>query len=100
MYAYDPSADRWSFVTSLPTPRYPMSAGVINGVIYTFGGGGGDGNRPGILEAYDPSTGTWSAKTPMPDWREFVGVGVVNGMFYVAGGFSAGALNTMEAYVP
>ena len=91
----------WVSVTGMPTTRWFLAAGAINGILYAVGGATGSGTLDPGLEAYDPATNSWTTKAPMPTPRYGFGVGIVNGVLYAVGGASAGVpLATMEAYDP
>jgi len=62
---YDPITNRWTYKTSMPTPRLAFGVAVYKNKIYCIGG---QANRSvtGINEVYDPSTDTWETKTPSP----------------------------------
>jgi hypothetical protein len=82
----------------MPTPRYALAVGVVNGVVYAVGGV--NGGELDTVEAYDPATDTWTGKAPMPTARFLLGVGVVNGILYAVGGSGLGSSSTVEAYDP
>lgn len=93
----------WPFRAPMPTGRYELAVGVVNGVLYAVGGAG---FLVGIydlatIEAYDQVANRWTSKGPMPTGRSLLGVGVVNGLMYALGGSIAGwPLGTVEAYDP
>jgi N-acetylneuraminic acid mutarotase len=64
VFAYDPSADKWSEKTAvMPTARFGLCAGVVEGKIYAIGGA--PGWPPSVLsnvEEYDPSAGPTSVE--------------------------------------
>jgi hypothetical protein len=89
----------WTTKALMPTFRYAMGSGVVNGILYEAGGY--NGSFLNTLEAYDPASDTWSTKASMPTTRAGLGAGVVNGIFYaVGGGVGATAYDTNEAYDP
>ena len=108
--AYDPSADRWTTLAPLPTHRYDVAAGSVNGIIYAVGGWGFPNPGPccymNLLEAYDPSSDSWTTKAPLPIARTGMSVGVVNGILYVVGGLTpavgegGGLESRVDAYDP
>jgi len=87
--AYDPTTNTWRAKAPMPTPRYGLAVGVINGILYAVGG---RNMAPGgiftTVEAYDPITNRWSAKAPMPAGRAGLAVGTIDGILYVVGGAS------------
>lgn len=99
---YDPAANSWSTVASMPTPRYGIAAVLgPDGRIYVFGGSG-FGSILNTVEVYTPSTNSWATAAPMPTARS--GAAAVlgpDGRIYVMGGGSfTGVFNTVEAYNP
>lgn len=112
--AFNVTCTCWSRRAPMPTGRYEMGVGVVNGVVYAIGG---QAERAGLadailetVEAYDPVTNSWSTRAPMPTPRSALAVGVVNGVLYAVGGrdFISGnpnsvgyhSLETVEAYDP
>jgi N-acetylneuraminic acid mutarotase len=85
-----------------------MASCVYNNKIYTFGGHGGPGVRPGekTVEAYDPIAGEWiSNLEDMPTARWEPECVLVDSQIYVIGGWyisngSSGASADVEAYNP
>ncbi|MCJ7560664.1 hypothetical protein MUO79_08635, partial [Candidatus Bathyarchaeota archaeon] len=57
---YDPATDTWKTKASSPTPRYSISANVVDGKIYVIGGNSSENL------VYDPATDSWTTKAPMP----------------------------------
>ena len=67
---YDPSADQWTTLPDLPTPRNHLTAAAVEGNIYVIGGrSGGIQGVTDAVEAYDPVSETWTPKAPMPTAR-------------------------------
>lgn len=60
-FVYTPSTDSWAPIANLPTGRTIFGAATApNGLIYTFGGSGYQGDDLTVVEAYDPTTNTWT----------------------------------------
>jgi N-acetylneuraminic acid mutarotase len=99
--AYDPATNTWTAKAAMPTVRFTLAVGVVNGVLYAVGGQSGPGYVT-TVEAYDPTTDTWTTKAPMSTARFGPAVGVVNGVLYAVGGQSGSSayLATVEAYDP
>jgi N-acetylneuraminic acid mutarotase len=97
--AYDPATDTWTTRAPMPTTRWDLAVGVVNGILYAIGGAvGGVTNK---VEAYDPATNTWTIKTPMPEPRYLLTACAVNGILYAAGGRDDdGPKYSVEAFDP
>ena len=85
---YDPTTNRWTYKTSMPTPRLAFGVAVYKNKIYCIGGQV-NGSGTGINEVYDPSTDTWETKNPMPTARRWVQANVVNGKIYLMSGYAS-----------
>jgi N-acetylneuraminic acid mutarotase len=77
-WSYDPAADAWTPIASMPagTERGAAAVGVVSGRIVLAGG-----YRLGSVRdvsAYDPATDTWTALPPLPVARDHL-VGAVYG---------------------
>jgi RNA polymerase sigma factor (sigma-70 family) len=94
----------WTRKANMPTPRVNLSTGVVDRVIYAFGGnkdGGDPGNYVKCVEAYDPATDTWTKKADMSVTNSALSTCAVDGIIYVIGGCSNfRTLSTVEAYNP
>jgi N-acetylneuraminic acid mutarotase len=85
----------------MPTRRYGLAAGVINGRLYAVGGCCDNNfHLLGAVEAYDPVTNTWITEATMPTARYGLAAGVINGKLYAIGGDDGSPLNTVEAFNP
>jgi hypothetical protein len=90
--AYNPSANTWSYVASLPQTLYSESA-VADGAghVYTFGGVGADGTISAAVYQYTIATNTWAAVAPLPvGVRDSATVLGPDGTIYVIGGTASG----------
>jgi N-acetylneuraminic acid mutarotase len=91
-WVYDPAADSWKAIKSLPERRCSPRAQMVDGKIYVIGGfgpmeNGKPGTRvTGINEVYDPEKDTYEQRSPMPTARNHMFSGVVNGKIYMIGG--------------
>ncbi len=97
LQAYDPVANTWTSLPSMPTARYELGATELNGQLYALAGNpgcGSAGNAIRAVEAFDPLANSWSSKAPLPSGSWDPSVLSVNGQIYVIGGFG----NTAYAY--
>jgi N-acetylneuraminic acid mutarotase len=106
---YDPSTDRWSNASPMPTARMLFRAVELDGQIYAVGGAVAAGQPPSsALERYDPIADTWASLRPMSVGRGNPGVvAAADGRIIVVGGaggvFEPGGtfpMPTVEAYDP
>jgi len=91
----------WTVKTPMPTARFELAVGVVNGILYAVGGSRlTPRDYLSAVEAYDPNTNIWTTKVPMPRARVGFAVGVVNRTLYAVGGSSPGtdSSGTVEAY--
>ncbi len=89
----DPAKGVWEQIADLPTPRFALSADVIDGKILVSGGVAfrPEGfNNFTVIEIFDPATGAWSSseefQLPWPAAGH--GTAIVNDQLYVFGGYS------------
>lgn len=103
---YDPVANTWTSLASIPTPRYNAAVGVINGRLYVAGGGMAcpPCGALTVVESYDPATNTWRTEPSMPSGAANTSGAVINNVLYVVGGYdwniSGGVLNSLLAFDP
>ena len=87
----------------MPTGRFGLGVGVIDGILYAVGGEVFNAATT-VNEAYNPVTDRWSTKVPMLEWRRFFGAAVLNGRLYAVAGSSSAAsnwrLDILDAYKP
>jgi N-acetylneuraminic acid mutarotase len=97
--AYDPAADMWTTLASLPQGRHHLMATGHQGQVYLFGGAQGTSWLPtNTTWRYDPADDAWTEETPMPETR-MAGVAVSLGDFiYVIGGM--GGTQALLRYDP
>jgi N-acetylneuraminic acid mutarotase len=76
----------WSSKAPLPTARFGLTTCVVDGRIYTLGGGDAP-YTPYLpdVEIYDPATDSWETGIPMPNSRMGHAAVVVGGKIYVMG---------------
>jgi N-acetylneuraminic acid mutarotase len=95
--------DTWTTRADMPTPRWGLSASIVDGKIYAIGGGQSmSGAYMSPVEEYDPATDTWTKKADMPTRRGFLSTSVVNGKIYAIGGAPGdnSDTTTVEEYDP
>ena len=86
---YDPKADGWQPLPSMPTARSCLAAAAVAGKVYAIGGYDvqADADRRFVaVEAYDPLSGTWTRVASLSVARSCHTATVVDGKIYVLGG--------------
>lgn len=87
--AYDPAADRWSALASLPAARHHITLATVEGTVYAVGGFSGafpDWKPEPSVWAYVVDTGAWRTVADLPLARGEHVSAVVDGRLYVIGG--------------
>ncbi|MDG6222931.1 MAG: kelch repeat-containing protein [Candidatus Bathyarchaeota archaeon] len=106
---YNPSLDKWTIKSPMPTARARFGTAVYQNKIYCIGGytatfdGGTNYFDLEANEVYNPINDTWESKTPLPTPRHSPTTNMVNGKIYVIGGYSItthSILNVAEVYDP
>jgi hypothetical protein len=101
MEAYNPTANSWTYLASLPQTLYSESA-VSDGAghLYTFGGVGANGTIINNVYRYTIATNTWDQVAPLQvGVRDSAAVLGSHGLIYVLGGTTtAGTTATVESY--
>lgn len=94
-------ADTWTTKSDMPTARYGLCCGIVNGKLYVIGGAE-DLEISTIVEEYDPQTDKWVKKADMPTQRVFCSASVVDAKIYVMGGHETKdkIVSTVEEYDP
>ncbi|MBI5747059.1 MAG: hypothetical protein HZA13_08665 [Nitrospirae bacterium] len=99
--SFPQAPNTWITKAYMPTARFVLGIGVINGILYAVGGENINLSAVSVLEAYSPTTNTWTTKASMPTARDALAVGVVNNILYAVGGRNdTGVVSTVEAYDP
>lgn len=92
MFAYDPTADRWTMPDSIPEGLNHAGFVHLDGKLYIIGGYRENTFDPiGAVHIYDLATRTWSEGTPMPTPRGALAVAVLDGGIHAVGGTAADA---------
>ncbi len=100
MLAPSAGGDTWTKKADMPTPRWHISAVVVNGRIYVIGGCDAKHDFS-TVEEYDPAEDMWVAKSDMPTARLLLNsASVVDGKIYAIGGANDKVLSTVEEYDP
>jgi N-acetylneuraminic acid mutarotase len=99
---YDPVADTWDFIESMPTPRSQCDLAVVDGKIYVIGGTSNFPYPTSTLLEYDPTMDSWTVKSDMPTPRRLLSASVIDDQIYVMGGIDSSEtyLSTVELYNP
>ncbi|HEV3310644.1 MAG TPA: tyrosinase family protein, partial [Chloroflexota bacterium] len=120
VWEYDPAADSWRTLASLPGNRGSAVAVEAGGKIYVIGGATTvEGSKDPFFtffgpcrvlntnDVYDPVTNKWESRKPMAVPRNHAFAGAVNGKIYVIGGrtghgfiLSASNTDAVEEYNP
>ena len=98
---YDPVANTWMTLTSMPTAAFMASAVYYPSTnkIYVFGGEDAiSGTNYNVTRIYDVATGTWATGTNMPDVRSFMASGYnnANGKIYLISGYNTGDVSSAQ----
>ena len=89
---FDPQANAWVKKADMPTSRYALSAGALNGKIYAIGGMISTfqmvtyAYATPAVEVYDPQTDSWEKKADMPAAKAGAAMAILNGKIYIFGG--------------
>lgn len=99
---YDPTADSWTSIASLPSPRGAGAAAVLNGKIHLIGGRAYQGATLVDIndqQIYDPVANAWHTGSAMPTARD--GLSLVadpsSGKLYAIGGWNSQSMNPSTA---
>ena len=96
---YDPAADTWTAVASMPTARHSLDAVALDGYIYALGGH--VINSRSENERYDPAANSWTSLASKPTAGSGLGVAAFGGKIYTFGGNRYGTMQSViEVYDP
>jgi len=102
-WRYDPIADTWTELPSMPFPRYAPMMQAVNGKLYLFGGQSSHGNDDTSMMIFDVAKNTWRTEEyALGNERYMAGSVVLNGLIYLVGGRDREqvSLRTCDVYDP
>ena len=77
----------WHTGSPMPTPRFEISACILDGKVYVIGGVDKNEYLTDNVEVYDPETNSWRTVAPIPEPLDHTGLASHNGKLYLIGGF-------------
>ena len=86
---------RWEEVAGLPAERSAPAVGVLNGVLYAFGGSWSSGYATNM---YRYAGGSWSEVVGLPSARAGLGAGEMNESLFAVGGRDGSSLYGTNLY--
>lgn len=87
LHRYDPASDTWETLAPLPTAKSGAAIGIVDNVLYLFGGNGGGSFND--TQVYDIATNTWFVGPAMPvSQHSYGGQVTYRGSIYVLSSFS------------
>jgi N-acetylneuraminic acid mutarotase len=100
--AYDPSADTWTEVASVPARLHHANAAVVDSKIYILGFLTRGFAPSGRCFVYDPAEDAWTEISSMPSGTErgSSAIAAIDGDIYLAGGLQSGAVNMVSKFDP
>ncbi len=101
LWAYDPDADSWTQVSSLPTSGRYLATAFSTGSLGYVTTGSLDGAPQQDLWQYDPNTDTWTSLAALPgEARSGAVAFALDGKGYVGTGFGNDLLRDLWRYDP
>nr|WP_305788668.1 S8 family serine peptidase [Actinoplanes lichenis] len=93
------AADSWTALPNYPLAIFDNAAAVIDGKLYSVGGGSGTGNEK---KAFVYADGAWTALPDLPSVRSKPVAAAVDGKLYVLGGWGTGGtpVATVDVFDP
>jgi len=85
LWRYEPGANTWRKMASLPVSLSHVGAAVHNGKIYVCGGQGA-GGAVNTLRCYDPASDSWSVLASMPAAKSSPSLVAIGGFLYACFG--------------
>lgn len=95
---YDPTANTWQALLSMPLPVADIQAAVIGGMIYVPGGRTSSGGLTNTLEIFDPDADQWVQGAALPVALSAYTITAFEGRLYLFGGWDGGQFTNL-AYV-
>ncbi|GAA4726844.1 S8 family serine peptidase [Phytohabitans rumicis] len=77
--------DAWGLVADYPVDIFDNAATVVDGKVYSLGGGATGTER--LVYRYDPAANAWTKLADLPSARSKAAAATVNGKIYVFGGW-------------
>jgi hypothetical protein len=103
-FKYDPAANTWTAITSIPRATGETRAVVMNGQMWVLGGGRTAPNPSNEVDIYTPGTDSWSVGVPFTTARRnFPADSDGTTHVYLTGGYDTSGtalLNTTEVFGP
>ena len=84
---YDPSANSWVELSSMPVPVADVNTAVIGGKIYVPGGRTTSGAVTDTLEIYDPAKDSWEMGKTLPIAMSAYAMAAFEGRLFLFGGW-------------
>jgi len=87
VYRYDPAANTWTQIATLPAPRGAGGLALVGRELHYIGGFPEDNfSNPGTHWVYNLDTKAWTTAPSMPDPKDHFSTVVLNGQIYCLGG--------------
>ncbi len=101
-FVYDPAADRWSPITSMPVKRMQGAAVAVGDAVYVIGGHAGTAKRSREEEIrvtfrYDPGRDLYTRVADMPESGIFLVTAYYKGTVYIVHGVERTVKNPTDA---
>ena len=83
----------------MPTPRFEISACILDGKVYVMGGVDKNEYLTDTVEVYDTETDSWSTAAPIPEPLDHTGLASHDGKLYLIGGFGERNAPSNDLYI-
>jgi len=99
----NPEQGGWEQIAPLPTPRFALTAVVVDGKIMTMGGvafSSAGFHNFDFVESYDPATNVWTREKNfgLPWTAAGLGACILDGDIFIFGGYSGDGIHNRAAY--